>query len=188
MVKQVLGTLALGLAVGLPVADAHGLRSQPRATTAYYYPAAPVYYCPPGTVPVATYPTSVPPPPPPATSIPRPLAAPIAAPPSSTPPPPLAPAPRAGPRVSESRSYYDTYAVAPRASEVSPSGRCTIRFWNLSGQDLTLTVDQATQVLPNGKRVSLDLDRRFRWQVAGRQPEQESVAAGESALEIVIRR
>jgi hypothetical protein len=80
------------------------------------------------------------------------------------------------------------FAVAA-GDRAKPAGdRCSVAFWNLSAQDLTLKVDGQKRILPRGKSLTLELDRKFVWQVEGREPEAERVPANETGLEIVIRR
>jgi hypothetical protein len=90
--------------------------------------------------------------------------------------------------VTESRSYYDTYAVVLKDASKPLGDRCSIEFWNLTNKDLTLKVDGQTHVLARGKSLGLDAGRHFVWQIEGREVNKENIATGESALEIVIRR
>jgi hypothetical protein len=130
----------------------------------------------------------------PASEYARPIAAPpsptaASAPPQTeTLPKPALPAGPPKPAVSEVRSYYDTYAVAPDRSSQPLGERCSIEFWNLSSHDLTLKVDGSSRQLKTGQNLLLELGRHFVWQVEGREPQRENIPLGESALEIVIRR
>lgn len=164
------------------VAEANFFRSlfQPTVTTCYY--PAPIVYV--RVVPVAVYPCPVPVVPmQPAPAVPR-LATPQPAPPS--PEPPLAGQPPV-PEVRESR-YHDAYSVGGSVPARSADGLCSVGFWNLSGQDLVLHVAGQRVALPRGKSATLQLERRFVWQIEGRPQLVEEVPAGESAREIVIRR
>jgi hypothetical protein len=130
-----------------------------------------------------------------------PYAAPTAAPPSPAPSsPPASPAQASPPlqKVQEERSsnaptgedahFYDPYPVATR-DPMKPAGeRCSVAFWNLSDRDMTLKVAGQVRPLPRGKSVSLQLGRKFTWQVDERRPQEETVAASDPGLEIVIRR
>jgi hypothetical protein len=91
------------------------------------------------------------------------------------------------PAVSESRTYFDTYFGGAGAAKPA-ADRCSVAFWNLSGQDLGLKVDGQSRLLPRGQSVTLTLGRQFVWQVEGREPQKQDVPANEGALEIVIRR
>jgi hypothetical protein len=124
-------------------------------------------------------------------------APPTAAPPSTAPPPlaeprkpttSLSPNREASPALSEARSYYDVYAVSPRVSEKRAGDRCLVDFWNLTGRELSVLVDGQQHVLSPGKSQPVDVGRRFVWKMDGRDPQAEQVAAGDSAVEIVIRR
>jgi hypothetical protein len=119
-------------------------------------------------------------------------AQPVAAPPSGGPSsvePPLAGGsrePKAA--VSESPSYYDSYAVAPRRGQTVTGDRCSLNLWNLSNQQLSVKVDGQTKIVARGKNVALEVPREFVWQVEGRAAQTERIAAGEWSLMIVIRR
>jgi hypothetical protein len=132
--------------------------------------------------------------PPPRTISPpaRAWAQPTAAPPSKAPlpgEPPLAvPNPQPKAAVSESHSYYDSYAVARQSGAAAIGGRCTAGFWNLSDRDVKAKINGKTLTLPRGKNVPVEVPREFVWQLEGREPQVERIPAGESALTIVIRR
>jgi hypothetical protein len=120
-----------------------------------------------------------------------PYATPVPAPPSDGPVVPARPAEPAMPRipaVSESHSYYDAYAVAPRTSGRPASGQFAVGFRNLSGRAVTLQVEGQARTLLAGQTLSMQLPRRFAWQVQGRESQSQLVPEGESALEIVLRR
>jgi hypothetical protein len=92
------------------------------------------------------------------------------------------------PEVTESHSYYDAYSVAPRAPVQTSRDRYPVGFRNLTGRELRLQVERQTTVLQPGQTWSTSLPREFVWQVVGRDPQRQAVPAGESALEIVLRR
>jgi hypothetical protein len=92
------------------------------------------------------------------------------------------------PEVSESHSYYDAYNVAPRATDRRAPDRYAIGFRNLSGREVTLLVAGRSTLLQPGQTLSVQLPRRFAWQVVGRDPQSQTLPEGESALEIVLRR
>jgi hypothetical protein len=87
----------------------------------------------------------------------------------------------------ESR-YYDAYSVGGSLPAADGTDRCSVRFWNLSGRDVVLTVDGQSVYLAAGRSMTRELPRQFVWQVQGRAGQGERVPAGEGALEIVIRR
>ncbi len=113
---------------------------------------------------------------------------PLAVPPPAVEPPKLPSSSDRPPAVSESTSYFDTYAVAPRGAPRPAGDRLTAGFWNLTDHDLTVKVDGQPHVLARGKNLPVDVGRQFVWQVEGRDPQKEQIATGESAIEIVIRR
>ena len=119
-------------------------------------------------------------------------ATPKAAPPSSGPvsgePPRAAVAPPRNPSVGESRSYYEAFPVAVNEPGRRFGERCAIEFFNLTDKDLAMKIDGQPRTLARGKSLSLDLARRFAWQIEGRDVNQENIAMGEAAMQIVIRR
>jgi hypothetical protein len=170
---------------------------QPAVPASVFYfaqvvgPPVPVYLAPapvacPVPAVVALAPVATTPAPLPAYAVPTP------APPSSTPPvqtrePPLQPGAGPGPKVTESRSAGGSQPATVEAKKAD-TGRYRVGFWNVTGRDLTLTVDGQSRVLPRNQSVTLTLGRQFTWQVDQRAPLAEDVPAGRSTLEIVIRR
>jgi hypothetical protein len=194
--------LALAMVLACPLsASAHGWL-RPTRVAAYYYPA-PITWVPAvSAVYSAPYVLPVAPPalvcPPAVTGIVPPYAAPgtpyavpVPAPPSAGPVAPVQPVEPVMPRVpevSESHSYYDAYSVAPRTTDRPARDRYAIGFRNLSGRELMLKVDGRATLLEPGQTLSVQLPRRFVWQVVGRDPQSQALPDGESALEIVLRR
>ncbi len=77
-------------------------------------------------------------------------------------------------------------AFTPGATPI-PKDRCRVGFWNLSGHDVTLTIDNRTMMLAKDRALTIDLDRQFAWQ-ADQQPQHvERIVDGQSTHEIVIR-
>jgi hypothetical protein len=64
----------------------------------------------------------------------------------------------------------------------------TASFWNLSGRDLVVNVGGRSSVLTPGCSMPAAVGQEFLWQIEGRAPQKQTIAPGESALEIVIRR
>jgi hypothetical protein len=89
--------------------------------------------------------------------------------------------------VSETNSFYDAYP-GPRDPANVSGARCTVGIWNLSSGPLVLKVNGKTHALSQGKSVSVAVERRFVWQVEGREAQTEQIPSGEASLEIVIRR
>jgi hypothetical protein len=169
-------------------APAHGGR-QVVTTAAYAYPAyygpltfsmsgfyvAPVYLDVPCPVPLVRVVPAY-----------SPYAVPTAAPPSTSPlpqtqEPPVKQDARHAPKVTESHSLSGTAGAA------SPSGRCRVGFWNVSGRDLTLIIDGRSRRLAQNQNLTLQLGRQFTWQVDQRSPQQADIPAGKRTLEIIIR-
>lgn len=112
--------------------------------------------------------------------------------------PPLSPStPSTKPGVTESRSFFNAYTVAPRANDKPLANRVHVGFWNLTDNDVTLTISDAagptatqvsTHTIAKGKDLRIDLPRKFVWRIDSRESVNEQVPATESGLEIVIRR
>lgn len=177
----VLALWMLLLAPGLASANCWGWRWN---TSYYYAPSYRVVYQPVYVMPAAPVCVEAPPP--------RTFAQPVPAGPSGSP----APGPRSSepplstpkPGVTESRSFFDAYAVAPRSADKPAAGKVSVGFWNLTDRDLMLHVDQRTFTVLRGKSVRLELERQFAWRVEARAAQNEQVPAGEAGREIVIRR
>jgi hypothetical protein len=150
-------------------------------TVSYVAPAWPVYYAMPAPVycpPVVSVPASVTVPTGPLYAVPTP------APPSqSFTPPSGKPAP---PQVTEMRSGTDGQPPGPAVVPVKD--RVQVGFWNVSGRDLTLTIDGQRRLLPRNRSITLQLGRQFVWQVDQRAAQKEDIPEGNSTLEIVLRR
>jgi hypothetical protein len=84
--------------------------------------------------------------------------------------------------------FFDPYPVASRSGTRPVGDRCLVAFWNLTDRDMTLKLAGQHWPLPRGKSLSLELGRKFTWQVDERPPQEGNVAAGDPGLEIVIRR
>jgi hypothetical protein len=146
----------------------------PPVTVSYYAPSWSVYTLAPPAVCAPTVTVSVP-----ARGAvsPAPLyAVPTAAPPSQTVEPPTA-----RPALTESRS-------AAKPGKGAGSGPVRVGFWNVSGRDLTLTIDGQPYALPRNRNLTLNLARNFVWRVDGRALQSEAIPEGNPTLEIVLRR
>ena len=127
----------------------------------------------------------------------------VPAPPSGS---PIMPLPRR-PQVIESRSLYltnsatpepeivpvvpvryDTYKVAGDSEGSKNSQEASICFWNLTDRPLTLRANGRTYSLDKDQNVSVNLPRKFLWQVGGQDPVTTTLAADQQALEIVLRK
>src|SRR5262245_6787934 len=150
------------------------------------------YYCVPTAMPYANVPSPVP-----QKSMPkvRNLAEPVPAPPSPS-PAPLSPTPvprlptttepptsqKRAPTVFEARSGART----AQAAEVSQD-RCKVGFWNVTGQDVTLTIDGKSRMLAKDRAVTVNIGREFTWQITGREPRQERVPQETKVFEVILR-
>ena len=169
-------------------AAAFGGRPAARPSYGAAYAAAPVWCCyyviavPPcwGHAPL---PPLAPPPKvmPPVMPLVMPLAKPLPAPPSTTTEPPLNP--KRGPTISESRSHGGAQAQTADL----PPGRCKVGFWNITGGEVTLTIDGQTRTLAKDRALTLNLPRNFVWRIGGREAQSESVPEGQNIFEVILR-
>jgi hypothetical protein len=138
----------------------------------YYYPAYPV--C----VPVAptSRPAVTPQPAPAAKKAPGRLPA-----PTTKEPPVMGNLQKKGPVIIESRSGGTTLP------ERKSTERCKVGFWNLTGRNVTLTVDGQQQLLPKDRAVTLELTRSFVWQIDQRETVTERVPPDEAFHEVILR-
>jgi hypothetical protein len=113
-----------------------------------------------------------------------PRAAPSAAPPSSGP----IPSGKGPPAVTESRSFYESFGVQPGFTDKISADHCAVGFWNLTGRDVTLSVDGKPQIVPQGKSLRLQLGRQFAWKIGGHEVQTERIPIENSGVEIVLRR
>jgi hypothetical protein len=194
-------TVALVLVFPLD-SSGHWGRKRVATVAGYFYavptPVATYYYAVPAPVVVAyrayyvvpTLPSPVclpPPASPPVVAQQSTYATPTPAPPSGAPVRPF-PTTKEPPRVSDSRYPPNGNGSAPYVAEKRNTDQVRVGFWNLSDRDVILRVNGQSWSLPRDKSVTLTLDRRFAWQLAGSDPQTERVPAGKSSLEILIRR
>ena len=158
-----------------------GLWRSPPSVSFYY--VAPYVFCPPAPV-VIPVPDGKP------RTI---FANPMAAPPSPTAEPPvqkkveMPPAKTSiDPRMPVIVTAHTLGTGAALSKTPLAIDRVRVGFWNLSGRDVTLTVDGKAWALPKDRAVTLDLERQFAWQVEGRSQHVERVAEGQSTHEVVI--
>jgi hypothetical protein len=178
--------VAVGLLLLVPLsAQAWGHRAQP-VTASYYYtplvaPTASYYYYPlvaPAPVVSAYY---YPQPIPVVVAPPAPVVVAAPAPVYAVP----TPAPACPPAVNESRSNSSPIV---RTSARVANGTARVTFWNHSPQELTLRIDGEVRTVARGRGLTLELPRKFIWQINDRPAEGEQVPDGEPALDILIRR
>jgi hypothetical protein len=122
----------------------------------------------------------------PTTLCPPTYAQPFAAPPSQNKEPPLDKKGLAPPKVTESRSFSPGEDKSILVSAAAKSS-CRVGFWNITGRDVTLTVDGKAMRVPANRNVTLTLGREFSWQVEGQASQQERVSEDKAAHEIVLR-
>jgi len=163
-------------------AHAFGGRSASRPMGAVACAPAPIIYCVPAIAPSWAVPTAAPPD---FQPVPTPAPTPKLSPrPQPVPGPTTKEPPLRAPSVIESRSQGGV--MPAEATELAP-GRCKIGFWNITGADVTLTVDGQERKLPKDRAVTLELGRTFVWQVSGRGPQTVRVPDGQNVFEVILR-
>ena len=160
-----------------------------------YTPVVP-YYCPaPVIVPRPALAVPTPAPPSrvlPAVTVPQTVAPQTVVPQSTEPPvqkstmPPAGPG--AGPAPAEKRAPVITESRrADTTASASSDGRCKVGFWNLTGRDVTVTVDGTPRPLPKDRAITLELGRSFRWQMDDGPARTESVPDSQTTHEVVLQ-
>jgi hypothetical protein len=140
----------------------------------YYVPV--YYYAPVYPACATTVPSAKPQPAPPSKKAAERVPA-----PASKEPPLMGDIQKKPPVITESRSL----SVGPARSGIAQ--RCQVGFWNLTGRDVTLTVDGQAQLLPSNRAITLDLERSFAWQIDQRAAVSEHVPAGRDFHEVILR-
>lgn len=109
------------------------------------------------------------------------------------PPAPLGQEPAPGPGAKKAAARAPTVTESRWQPGVTPAGgldragRCKVTFWNLRGQDVTLTIDGTSRAVPRGRAVTLDLGRSFAWRAGAGAARTEHVPTGQDAFDVVIR-
>jgi hypothetical protein len=174
------GILRNGVVAGILVAlavspvQSHWWGCYPSYRMTYYpvYPA-PAYWLP-------AHPPCLPPMPPAS-----PYAQPRPAPPSGTTEPSLQSPLERGPKVMESR--WSGEVKTAKAEDKAPAGLCRVGFWNITGRDVSLIIDGQTHRIPRDRALTLNLARKFIWQLDQRAPRTEVVPDSQGTLELVLR-
>lgn len=143
--------------------------------SAYYYVPMQMYYYPPVTV-VPVVPVV------PISGQRIIYANPLPAGPSQTGEPPVAP-PMPPAKVS---GGLRTPTIVTSRSQTG-GAQVRVGFWNLSGRDVTLTVEGKSWTLPKDRAITLDMERTFAWQIDQRMQRVERIAEAETTHEVVIR-
>src|SRR5262249_59198819 len=103
--------------------------------------------------------------------------------------PPLHSPGQRAPKVMESRHVGGVAAgQTPETKPVPETDRCKVGFWNVTGRDVTLTINGQARRLPRDRAVTLDLGHKFVWQLDQREPRSEVVPAEQATFEVVLRR
>jgi hypothetical protein len=100
--------------------------------------------------------------------------------------------PTPAPPSSSSKGERAPVIITTRGLAASSAGtptkeRLKIGFWNLTGRDITVTVEGKTRTLAKNRSLTLELEREFSWQVDRLPPHVERVPDGLAAHEVVIR-
>ncbi len=190
MKRWLLPALVLLALEGTPLrANGFGLVRRPVEVRSGYYVPSTFY------VPIASAPIALPISPigvmPAQPVFLTPFAVPFSAPPSTTAEPPLSPRP--GPsgtstslRVGE--SFYQLLPGPVRMEKEGDSDRCSVAFWNLTSQTLTLRINGRDVSLTPGKSATMELPPTFAWQIMGREGEATRIPGGRATAEVLIRR
>jgi hypothetical protein len=170
-------------------ANGFGMIHRPVEVRSGYYVPSVVYYVPyvPAPVWVPSAPVTIVPTQP----VVQPFAAPLAAPAATTEPPLTS---RSSPSTGGSTSmrvgerFYQLLPGPVRMGREGESDRCSVAFWNLTGQTLNLHINGRDVSLAPNKSATLDLPQTFAWQIQGREAEATRIPSDRGTAEILIRR
>jgi hypothetical protein len=88
------------------------------------------------------------------------------------------------PVVTESRSLGGGF---PEPAPRLPQGMARVGFWNITGRDLTLSIDGRTRTLAKDRAITVDVERSFTWQVNDGALHTERVPGEQNTFEVIIR-
>lgn len=88
------------------------------------------------------------------------------------------------PVVTESRSLGGAF---PEPAPRLPQGMARVGFWNITGRDLTLSIDGRTRTLAKDRAITVDVERSFTWQVDDGALHTERVPTEQNTFEVIIR-
>jgi hypothetical protein len=165
-------------------ADAYGW-GVPVHTTAHYYPAYRIAYYYPGhcwSIPVYCPPVVPVYPAAPVVVLPTPYAKPRPAPPSGTSEPPTEKPDQRAPKVVESR-----YEGGSTATATTVKDKLRVGFWNLTGRDVTLTIDGQRHTVARNRAITLTLGRSFSWKMGEDPLRTEDVPSDQASFEVLLR-
>jgi hypothetical protein len=72
-------------------------------------------------------------------------------------------------------------------SPVGAKDVCAVGFWNITGRDISLTVNDKKHQLPKDQSLTLELEKHFRWSQDGGEFQQVRVPEHQLTHEIVVR-
>jgi hypothetical protein len=62
-----------------------------------------------------------------------------------------------------------------------------VGFWNITGRDVTLSIDGRTRNLAKDRAITVDVERSFTWQVNDGALHTERVPTEQNTFEVIIR-
>jgi hypothetical protein len=65
--------------------------------------------------------------------------------------------------------------------------RCSVGFWNLTGRDVTLTIDGKSFALAKNRKITVTLARQFSWRTDNGPQQIERVPASQSTYDVAVR-
>jgi hypothetical protein len=65
--------------------------------------------------------------------------------------------------------------------------RCSVGFWNLTGRDVTLSIDGKSFALAKNRKITMTLEHQFSWQADNGAQQLERVPESQTTFEVVVR-
>jgi hypothetical protein len=105
----------------------------------------------------------------------------------TTPAPPSSKEPPLGKPLSGSVEMPMIVASHSANKPLPASAICRVGFWNLTGRDVSVTIEGKVVSIQKNRTLTLDLPSQFTWQVEGRPQHVERLADGKANHEVVIQ-
>lgn len=77
--------------------------------------------------------------------------------------------------------------TAAHSLGMDPSKTCRVGFWNLTGREVTLTIEGKSWTLPKNQVLNFQMERNFTWQVNGQLQHIERVPDGQASYEVLVK-
>lgn len=106
----------------------------------------------------------------------------------TVPPPPMPPQSKEPPLQKQPQGLKPPRIDSTRSlSGADNKEQCSVGFWNLTGRDVTLTIDGKSVMMAKNRKITVELNRQFDWQADNGMQRMERVPVGQTTFEVVVR-